>query len=509
MKKNNILIFGILAMLSMFCVHASVLANNTNHASNIKKADFTPLESRLLNKSGFEIKVHIPSYKNGYVYLSHYLGREMRIIDSALLNEQSMAVFQNTERLNKGIYRLSLPDKSSGFDILMSDEQQFTVKIKLTSESSFYVEFENSRDNTLLNEYQIFMYTYGREVEKAQEELSLAQNEADSTKAFNRFKHLDKLVAENRANLIKANPQSFFSKMLMAMIEPELPENLREPSNPTDSIAAKQYVKDHYWDGVNLWEPSLIYTPFFDSKMENYLGEVLQEKTELLIKDLDKIMDYARANDTMNEFMLRKIMSGAMSHLYHWSDSMTVHIFEKYIADKKYAWLDETDRKAFAERAYFIMGKNIGSPAPTFTLPDSTGKLTPLSTIEGAYTLLAFWDATCAHCRETLPQLDTVFQAKWKAAGLKLVAVSIETDGTKTDWENYLREHTFADWTNLYDSHESENTLHAAGQKGIVLGYDMWYYPCFFLLDKDKRFVGKKLQFKEVSELIESLLGKK
>ena len=43
---------------------------------------------------------------------------------------------------------------------------------------------------------------------------------------------------------------------------------------------------------------------------------------------------------------------------------------------------------------------------------------------------LRFWDPNCGHCKETVPRIDSIYQAKWKAQGVKLVGVNVD-EGSK------------------------------------------------------------------------------
>ncbi|HQV05689.1 MAG TPA: hypothetical protein PKW62_02940, partial [Chitinophagaceae bacterium] len=44
--------------------------------------------------SGYEIKVTFKPFTNQYIYLGHYFGKSYPIVDSAMLNEKSEAVFK-------------------------------------------------------------------------------------------------------------------------------------------------------------------------------------------------------------------------------------------------------------------------------------------------------------------------------------------------------------------------------------------------------------------------------
>lgn len=55
-------------------------------------------------QTGYEIKVTFKPFKKQYIYLGHYFGKTYPIIDSAMLNDKSEAVFRGAKKLQGGIY---------------------------------------------------------------------------------------------------------------------------------------------------------------------------------------------------------------------------------------------------------------------------------------------------------------------------------------------------------------------------------------------------------------------
>lgn len=145
----------------------------------------------------------------------------------------------------------------------------------------------------------------------------------------------------------------------------------------------------------------------------------------------------------------------------------------------------------------------MGTPATDIELPDVTGTIKQLYTQAAPYTLVAFWDATCGHCKEVLPKLDSFYRAKWKAAGLKIFAVSKETDGSKKDWLDFIALKNLNDWTHVYYSKADDKARMDSKIPGYSQLYDVQTFPTLYLLDKDKRIVAKKLTYKQIDEVLE------
>jgi len=476
--------------------------------SGIQLPNRTTLKGLNVN-IGYEIKIQLKPFQNQMAYLGHYFGNEYPVIDSTMLDAQGEGVFKKDVKLPEGIYIIFYPDKAGYLDVLVDENQYFSVNIDLSGQGSMNLNFANSPANVALNQYQHFMSEQGQQIEGARQQLENATNAQDSATWIGELGRIDKSIQDYRAEIIHGNPKSMLSVLLMAMREPRVPEALMNPNNPTDSAEAKRFVKDHYWDGVNFWEGWLTYTPFFDSKLNKYFDEVLEKKTDSVIQKIDWMMGYARANNRMNEFMMNKLLNSAADHRYKWDDAVFIHLFEKYVASQEYPWFSADERKKVTEKAYFMMGNMVGTPASDIELPGMNGKKQSMSGLNAEYTLVCFWDPTCSHCRATLPRLDSIYQAKWKAAGLKVFAVANEMDGTKEDWQSFVAAFNLGEWANVYNSQAEIKERALSGQLSYLQTYDVWYYPTFFLLDKQKRFIAKKLQYEPMFDLVESLLKRR
>jgi thiol-disulfide isomerase/thioredoxin len=453
-------------------------------------------------QTGYEIKITFKPFKNQYVYLGHYFGKQYPIIDSVKLNDKSEAVFKGTKKLPGGIYLVGYPGKTGFFELLIDKQQRFSV-IADTATLAKGIQFINSPDNVLFNSYQQYMSTKGREIALLQQQLKTVASPADSTRIMNELTKLDKTVSTYREDVIKKNTGTILSTLLTSMREPELTGTLKDPKTKSDSIAAYNFYKGHFWDGVNFWDGRLAYTTFFEDKLDKYFEQLVAPQPDSIIKELDWMLGYASANEEMNRFLLIKFVNRYLVQKYMWEDMIFVHLYERYFNNKTYSWLNEQGRKTITDRAYSLMANIMGTPAADIELPDTAGKKTSLYALDAKYTVVAFWDPTCGHCKEVLPKLDSFYLAKWKAAGLKIYAVAKETDGSKKDWLNFINEQHLQEWTNVYYSKADDKLRTGANVPGYSQLYDVQTFPTLYLLDGDKRIVAKKLSYQQIDEVLQ------
>jgi len=96
-----------------------------------------------------------------------------------------------------------------------------------------------------------------------------------------------------------------------------------------------------------------------------------------------------------------------------------------------------------------------------------------------------------------------MYQAKWKAMGMKIYGLAKETDGTKQDWLSFINEHKLNKWTNVYYSKEAEKARINAGTPSYSQLFDVQSFPTIYLLDKDKRIIAKKIAYDQIDEILQ------
>ena len=204
----------------------------------------------------------------------------------------------------------------------------------------------------------------------------------------------------------------------------------------------------------------------------------------------------------MFKFILSSLTEKYINPTYMGQDAVFVNLFERYYAPGKADyWLNDKYRKAVFDRAYSVMANLIGEKAADMNMVDSAGRPAPLYSIKAPYIVVCFWDPTCGHCQTEVPQLDSLFQNKWKKHGVKMYGVM--TDGGKEAWLKFIREHQLKDWTHVYQLPAVKEAEYAAGKPGYKQLYDVYQTPVLYLLDKDKHIIAKKLNHDQLDDLLQ------
>lgn len=457
----------------------------------------------IMAQEGYEIKLTLKPFKNQYVYLGHYSGKQYPVVDSVMLNDKSEGVFKGNQKLGGGIYIIVYPARNKFFELLLDKQQHFSI-IADTAQLAGK-KFINSPDNELFDRYQQYMNGKGRFIDSANKGLQAARTSADSAYWKQYSQKVNTEISQYRNQLIAQHPESILSVLLHLMKEPEIPVAEKHPGGKYDSAFAYRYFKDHYWDGINFWDDRICRTPasLFEDRVDKYFNTLVFPAADSVKKEIDWMLGYASVSKELSRFLLVKFITRYLNMKYMWEDAVFVHLFEKYFSQKEYDWLTPQGKKIITERAYSLMANIMGNAAENISLPDTSGAVRSLYAGNSRFTIICFWDPTCGHCKETLPVLDSMYRAKWKANGVQIFAVAKETEGSKKDWLDFIRKEHLEQWTNVYYSKAEEKTRIDANIPGYSQLYDVQTFPTVYLLDKDKRIIAKKLTWQQTDEIMD------
>ena len=446
-------------------------------------------------QGGYNITVTLRPFKNQYIYLGHYYGGQLPIIDSVKLDAQSTGVFKGPKKLGGGIYLIGYPDRSRHFEILIDKVQTFSVAADTAAMEK--LAFAGSPENTAFAAYQTFMTKNGRALEALGNQRKASPKDSAQLTAQMTATHGE--IKKFRSDIIAKSPDGLLALLLRLMREPEVPKNAKAAK---DSLFAYNYFKAHYWDGVNFYDDRLVRTPVFEPKLDKYFEQLVYPQADSVNKELDWMLGYASINAEMQKFLLVKYANRFLNQKYMWEDAVFVHLFQNYFSQKNYPWLAEEGRKVITDRAYSLMANIMGNPAADIELPDTSGRQTSLYNLQAPYTLVAIWDPTCGHCKETIPKIDSIYRARWRGMGMKLFGLAKETEGKKEDWLRFVRDHRLGAWTHVYYSKEADKARTDAGIPGYSQLYDVQSFPTLYLLDSDKRIIAKKVTESQIDEIL-------
>jgi len=463
---------------------------------------FAALTTGSVFAQGYQVTFKAPGYKTGIAYLTYYWGNNFNIADSAAIGNNSTAVFKGTGVLQPGIYAIFFPGKQLRTEFLVGSEQVLSVTAD-TSDLVNKINVTGSKENILYDQYQKVAATKGRLIQQEKMAYNMAVTKADSTLHEKKYLAYLEELNQYREGIIKNQSTSMMAALLTAMKEPAYPSKV--PVTRQDTIDNYNEYKKHYWDGISFMDDRIIRTPFFIKKIERYYREVISPEPDSIIKDVDYKLLLARSSPEMYKFLLNWLTDEFINPKYMGQDAVFVHLFEKYHSKGLTGWLNEKQMEAISRRAYMLMSNLIGEKAADLEMLNTEDKPTSLYSLNADYTVIIFWDPNCGHCKEEVPRLDSIYRASWKNHNLKIFAVLTpdSKESVMPEWRTFIKEHNISDWAHVYKTKEMEDADFAAQRPSFRQLYDIIMTPTIYLLDKEKRIIGKKLTLLQLNDLLE------
>ena len=249
-----------------------------------------------------------------------------------------------------------------------------------------------------------------------------------------------------------------------------------------------QYLRDHYFDHVDFSDTALLNSPAYTGLVVRYLGLYRHrrispaEQEDAFIKAVDVIMDKAKENPVVENFILDYLIRGFEKFKM---EKVLVYIAD-HCVDKDCRSGDESLQQKRME-AYKRMA--VGRPAPEFTAEDLEGNRIDLYNLKNEYVLLVFWASWCPHCTKMMPELKQWYESRKK--DVEVIAFSIDEDTAV--WKESVHANGY-DWINCNDP---------AGWDGeVALKYNIYATPTLFLLDQDRRIIAKPLSVEELNDYL-------
>lgn len=465
-------------------------------------------------QTGYSITASFKPFTKGYLYLGHHFGAKKMLVDSALINNKGLAVFKGKEKLPGGIYLIVNPQKSTYYEVLMDDKQIFTVSGD-TADLVNSIKITGSFENKIFLNYQKSSAQKFKQIQKLNSQLSKAKSKKDSLAIQSQIKEVNKTNQLYRANIIKKHPNTLMAALFNTLKEPVTPEYLQKPKTHKDSADAYYFYKSHYWDDVSFADARLLRTPFFESKLERYMQQVIVQDPDSVKNEVDWMVLYSRANKEMFKYFVTKFTGDYFYPKIMGQDAVFLLLFQKYYLPGAVDWFSEQQIKEINNRGYSLMANQLGDLAANLRLLDTADKERTLYSVTAPFTVVCFWDPDCSHCREEIPKLDSMYKAKWKNMGIALYSVlmdSLRVDNKsswdklgaiKSKWRDFIAQHNIGDWINVYQTPQMRADDYAAKIPSPRQLYDVYQTPTLYLLDKDKKIIAKKLDLYQINELIQ------
>lgn len=441
----------------------------------------------------FRLNVEMKTAAGQKLFLAGYYLENIYVKDSILLDEQGKGVFSSASALPQGLYKIYL-DKNKHFDILLGNEQQFSV-----SNESFSIETlktEGSAEIAVFRDYMLLLKSFQRKSTQI-------RNKMDGASA-SRKKSLEKELSEatlqfndDLEKLAASVPNTFYAKYIMAnqMIPPldisTLPKEVQ--NNDTLLHNARFYHQQrHYWDNFDYTDERFLHTPVYKKVLDTWFTKVLYQSYDSVKAPVFQFIEDVKPHAELFRYVVSYFLNNSFSSKVMGMDALFVDIAKKYYLSGQTPWATEEVLEKIRENVLFMENNLIGNRAPDLNLETFDGEYASLHGVRAKYTLLLFYEPNCSYCRVYVPAIyDEIYQT-YREKGLEVYAVYSAMK--KEEWQDFLIEHGLFGWVNVWDEHHDSR---------FRILYDVRTTPALFLLDENKAILGKKLTVQQIKDFME------
>jgi thiol-disulfide isomerase/thioredoxin len=461
--------------------------------------------------------------KGDTIYLANYYGNKLYYADTAIADAKGTVAFKRAKGYAAGVYAVVVPGPKY-FELLVNEP---LIKLATRKEDLLAnLQVKQSKENELFIGYIRYLNERKVEGDAYRAQLEAAKDEAARKEAKGRMEALDKTVKKYQRDLVAGNPGTLAATLVrMSMAVEELPEP-RRPDGSIDSSAVYYQYRAHYWDNVDFTDERIVRIPVFANKFDEYMGKVVPQIPDTINRLVDDLV--ARTGSAHEVF---KYVVHNVTHRYETSeimgmDAVFVHMALTYYCPKagmpgRVDWMEADKLEKLCERARKMSPLVLGRKAPNIILTDSTEqKWVDFYSLPQDYVVIIFWDPHCGHCKKELPEIYKTYQEKLKPMGIEVFAVAKAVDESlMTDWKKFIRENKL-DWVNVALTKNVFEEAKKDARKFIPKyttieslnyadTYDVFSTPKLFVVDRDRKFVGKSLTADQIADLVTKLRERK
>jgi thiol-disulfide isomerase/thioredoxin len=370
------------------------------------------------------------------------------------------------------------------------------MKVKKSAENLVFVDYikqinsERQKANDLVSKRDA--------LKKTDESYKKIQNEIDS---------ISKKVIAYQNEVVNSNIGKLVSKVVKMSMDVKVPEAPKNADgSPVDSNFAYHYFRDHFFDNFDLTDDRLVNTPIFHSKLDYFFSQnMLIQHPDTIVKYAYWFCDKLNPKSEMFKYAVIHITSTFEKSKIMGMDKVFVKMGEKYYCSKNAVgkspafWMAEDKLKDLCEKVNTNKVLVQGVRPPNISLRDTTDvNWRDFYSIKADYTILYFWESDCGHCKKSTPKLQKLYEEKLKARNVEIFGIS---KGIDDDLTNSLFR---AAQENALQFIPKYTTLEALNYQET---YDVVTTPRVFILDKDKKIIGKGLSIAQLEDFMDKIQG--
>ncbi|MDD2984454.1 MAG: thioredoxin-like domain-containing protein [Crocinitomicaceae bacterium] len=504
--------------MKQLIVLAFIAISWVGYSQKSKPTPVTSQKSKPSAEASRKIQIKVNGEKDTTVFLIKYYGKNLLYADTAEM-KNGLVVFDGKKQI-PGIIGLLLPGQRY-FEFIYNNEE-----INLETKGPDFMKnmkINKSVENKIFSDYIAYItaqkvianeYSFNREkLNKEDPEYTIWSAKIDS---------VSREVENYQLKLIQSDDNKLVSKIVKLSMDIKIPETpKKEDGTPISTDFAYHYFRDHYFDNLDIKDDRLVNTPIFHNKLDYFFSDkMLMQQPDTIIKFAILFLDKLDQKSEMFKYSLTHITSTFEKSKIMGMDKVFVMMGERYYCSKNSEgkspayWMTETKQKELCDKVRINLNLVQGVRPPNVTLRDTTDVVwKDFYSLKSDYTILYFWEPDCGHCKVSTPKLQKLYEEKLKARNVEVFGISKAIGDDFGKWKKFIAKNKLsfinvALTDKLYreateDARQFVPKFTSLEALNFQDTYDIASTPRLFILDKDKKIIGKGLSISQLEDFMD------
>ncbi len=435
--------------------------------------------------SQFQLKIKSSNSLDSIAYLRATVFDEKNYIPKDTIQlYKTVQTIKQAKPIVGGIYYLYFPKSKQKINLIIDNKDSISIVI---NDSNYLgsINSNNSKNDSFFSYQKLeknlsyFDSLYDKEIKQGKK-FNLAQ------KALF-FKEKNTVLFETRIRMMKKLKPTSALYIYFDVLN-KLDASVPNKKKFSDRIT--------FFNNIDINSPKLLFTPLLKQVITEYLS-YYPLQADSIVKGVDTIMLKLDCKSKAYPYVFDQIVKILKNREIQNNTIAYAYFLNKYVKEKKCKFLDPTIEKKLLNELENVNALKFQDTSMNMVLKDTAGVEKNLHEFakQFDYTLITFFDPTCDHCKVELPKMDSIIHILENQLVLKIGKYSVcnELILQSEVWKSFITTH-----------HLSKNYMHVhLGQNNdLRKSYDAFTNPLFYLINKEGKFVGKKISVNTLKNII-------
>ena len=431
-----------------------------------------------------DFSVTVEGAKDATSYLIGFVAEGHFRVDSSDF-KSSKVNFENSKDYPQGLYYVSLPSNEF-VQIILGKDQKFEMVCN-SSDLINSMTVKGAKENELYYKNLKFESSYNPRYRSISTQLKgIADKQSGAYKTvLNQRVELEKERTAHLNELYSGNEDLLFVQFKKAGQNPTIRET------GTDEEKVYHYRKE-FWDNVDWSDIRLIRTPVIINKLKRYFNEITPQSPDSIMSSANMLIDQILGYPGYYKFITNWIaiqFEPTKTNLMD-PEAVFVNMIQKYFTHERAFWADSVEVYGLQQRAGEMAQSLVGLKGPDVVSTNEKGETKSIYEKTADYIVVYLYNPTCEHCMKESPLLVDWYNKNKANNQVDVYAIAIDTNDE--EWKAYIKKNKMS-FTNVHDP----------TNRSIYAKYYVDITPEVYVLNKERRIIGKNLKVFQIDTVIE------